>query len=247
MKLPTRAAGARRAYTSADPPCTAATTMTATQLPCVEVEPATPATAAVIWLHGLGADGHDFEPIVPHLGLPAQVAVRFVFPHAPSIPVTINDGHVMPAWYDILEMNLERTVDATQLRASATAVERLIAREHARGIDSRRIVIAGFSQGGAVAFETALRHPAPLGGLIALSTYFATEDSIELHPANQALPILVCHGTRDPVVPETLGRSAYRRLLEMGYAAEYRSYPLEHGVSLDEIHDLGAWLAWRLA
>lgn len=221
--------------------------MTAALLSCVEVEPATPATAAVIWLHGLGADGHDFEPIVPHLGLSATLAVRFVFPHAPAIPVTINDGYVMPAWYDILDMNLQRKVDATQLRASATAVEQLIARECARGIDSRRIVIAGFSQGGAVAYETALRHPAPLGGLLALSTYFATEDSIELHPANQALPILVCHGTRDQLVPEILGRSAHRRLLEMGYAAEYRSYPLEHGVSPEEIRDLGVWLGQRFA
>jgi phospholipase/carboxylesterase len=216
-------------------------------LPCVEIEPAAPATAAVIWLHGLGADGHDFEPIVPHLGLPAALGVRFVFPHAPAIPVTINGGYVMPAWYDILEMNLERRVDSTQLRTSAAAIDRLIARERARGIPAGRIVVAGFSQGGAVAYEVALRHPEALGGLLALSTYFATADSIVLSAANRALPILICHGRADSVVPEALGRASEQRLRDLGYAVEYLSYPVEHGVSPDEIRDIGAWLAQRLA
>lgn len=216
-------------------------------LPCVEVEPTGEARASVVWLHGLGADGHDFEPIVPHLGLPGDAGVRFVFPHAPAIPVTINNGFVMPAWYDIREMNLERRVDEAQLRDSARAVAALIEREIERGIPSERIVLAGFSQGGAVGFELALTHDKPLAGLLALSTYFATQNSIEPNPVNAALPILICHGTRDPVVPEQLGEASYRRLLEMGYPAEYRTYPVEHGVDMDEIRDIGAWLAGRLA
>ncbi len=215
-------------------------------LPCVEVEPAGVANAAIIWLHGLGADGNDFVPVVPGLGLSAAVRARFVFPHAPAIPVTINQGHVMPAWYDILEMNLDRKVDQGQLRASADAVGRLIAREQARGIASQRIVVAGFSQGGAVAFELALSYPAPLAGLIALSTYFATQDTVQANPANCDLPILICHGKHDGMVPERMGQASYRRLAEMGYAVDYRTYPVEHGVDLDEIHDIGAWLNARL-
>ena len=191
-------------------------------LPCVEIEPAAPASAAVIWLHGLGADGHDFEPIVPHLGLPATLGVRFVFPHAPAIPVTINGGYVMPAWYDILEMNLERRVDSSQLRASAAAIDRLIARERARGVPAGRIVVAGFSQGGAVAYEVALRHPEALGGLLALSSYFATADSIVLSAANRALPILICHGSADSVVPEALGRASGQRLRDLDNAQRDR-------------------------
>lgn len=215
-------------------------------LPCVEVEPAGEARAAVVWLHGLGADGHDFEPIVPHLGLPAEAGVRFVFPHAPAIPVTINNGYVMPAWYDILGMDLDRRVDEDGLRASARAVAALIEREIERGIPTERIVLAGFSQGGAVGYELALSYPKPLAGLLALSTYFATQNSVEPHDANTGIPILICHGTRDPVVPETHGAASHRRLVEMGYAAEYRTYPVEHGVDLQEIRDIGVWLTARL-
>ncbi len=211
-------------------------------LPCVEVEPAADATAAVIWMHGLGADGHDFEPIVPHLGLTDVAPVRFVFPHAPSIPVTINNGYVMPAWYDIREMNLEREPDEVQLRASAQTVGLLVEREIERGIDSRRIVIAGFSQGGAVGYELALTYSKPLAGLVAISTYFATQNSIATVAANEGLPILICHGTHDPMVPEPHGEASYRRLVEMGYAAEYRTYPVQHGVDLQEIEDIGAWM-----
>ena len=215
-------------------------------LPCVEVEPTGPANAAVVWMHGLGADGHDFEPIVPHLGLAAGVQARFVFPHAPAIPVTINNGYVMPAWYDIVEMNLERKVDDRQLRASAAAVAALIAREQERGIAPERIVVAGFSQGGAVGYELALTYPERLAGLIALSTYFATQNSVVPSPANAGLPVLICHGVHDPMVPESFGQSSYRRLLEMGYAAEYRTYPLQPGVDMTEIRDIGAWISQRL-
>ena len=214
-------------------------------LPCVEVEPSDAATAAVIWMHGLGADGHDFEPIVPHLGLADVAPVRFVFPHAPAIPVTINNGYVMPAWYDIREMNLEREPDVVQLRASAQAVGLLIEREIERGIDSRRIIIAGFSQGGAVGYELALTYALPFAGLVAISTYFATQNSIAPVAANEGIPILVCHGTHDPMVPEAHGEASYRRLVEMGYSAEYQTYPVQHGVDLQEIEDIGAWMAER--
>ena len=140
-------------------------------LRCVEIEPSAQATASVIWLHGLGASGHDFEPIVPELQLPADLAVRFIFPHAPQIPVTVNGGMVMPAWYDILAMDIDRKVDEAGVLASADAVDALIKQEIARGIPSERIIIAGFSQGGAVAYQAALRHPQPLAGLLTLSTY----------------------------------------------------------------------------
>lgn len=215
-------------------------------LPCVEVEPQTPATASVIWLHGLGADGHDFAPIVPELRLPAELAVRFVFPHAASIPVTINGGAVMPAWYDIYEMSLNRKIDLAQIKSSAEEVRKLIEREKARGIDSSRIILAGFSQGGAVVYETALSHDEPLGGLMTLSTYFATADSIQLSVANQQIPIHIFHGTQDPVVSEVLGQQALASLTELGYKAEYKTYPMQHSVHPQEIADISHWLQQRL-
>jgi len=220
--------------------------MTEGYLPCVQLETAGPATAAVIWLHGLGANGHDFESIVPALALPRALGVRFVFPHAPQIPVTINGGMVMPAWYDILAMDLERKVDEVQLRESAARVTRLIERELARGIASERIVIAGFSQGGAVGFEVALSYPKPLAGLLALSTYFATRESVVRHPANAALPIAIHHGIADPMVPESMGRSGAETLTAWGYPVEYRTYPMEHAVCPPQVRDIGKWLVARL-
>jgi phospholipase/carboxylesterase len=205
-------------------------------LPCVVVEPDRPARAAVVWLHGLGADGHDFEPVVPELRLPRELAVRFVFPTAPAIPITINGGMRMPAWYDILDLtSIDRRVDERQLLASATAVGLLVEREIERGIDSRRIVLAGFSQ-------LALSYPKPLAGLMALSTYFATAASITTHPANAALPVLVAHGTHDPIVPEALGRRTHDAMLALGHPVEYRSYRMEHGVCGEEIVDISRWL-----
>lgn len=211
-------------------------------LPCVEVEPKNPANAAVIWLHGLGADGHDFEPIVPELRLPDDAAIRFIFPHAPSIPVTINNGMVMPAWYDIMDMSIEKKVDEKQLLISSQAICALIDREIARGIDSTRIVIAGFSQGGAVGYQTALTYPKPLAGLIALSSYFATGESIMSAKENKYLPIQIYHGTMDPVVPEMLGKLAYEALKMMGFSVNYQTYPMQHSVCAEEVHDISRWI-----
>lgn len=204
------------------------------------------AEAAVILLHGLGADGHDFAPLVPALELPADLAVRFVLPHAPSRPVTINGGMLMPAWYDILEMNLGRRIDEIQLKASALQVHGLIDEQRQAGIDSRRIVVAGFSQGGAVAYQAALAYPEPLAGLLALSTYFATGESIELAEANRQLPVEVHHGTVDPVVPESLGRQGFERARALGLPANYCTYPMAHAVCPAQVADIAAWLSQRL-
>lgn len=218
-----------------------------TTLPCVEIEPQQqPADASVILLHGIGADGHDFEPLPPELGLPATARVRFVFPHAPSRPVTVNAGMQMPSWYDILEMQIDRKVDVAQLRSSAEQVLELVERERARGIAAERIVLAGFSQGGAVAIEAALTCPHRLAGMMVLSSYFATADSIEPSGANDELPALVCHGTADPVVPQVLGQKAARTLEERGHPVTWRTFPMEHGVCPEEIALIGQWLTRRL-
>lgn len=216
-------------------------------LPGVEIEPTSPANAAVIWLRGLGANGHDFEPVVPELQLPDTLPVRFIFPHAPQLPVTINGGFIMPAWYDILEMELDRKVDLTQLRHSALQIQQLIDREIERGTDSRRIVVAGFSQGGAVGFEAALSYPKPLAGLLALSTYFATADSIDIHPANRQIPVQIFHGTADDVVPEQLGRKSVTCLRDQGFKPDYQTFPMGHSVCMEEIQAISRWLQQVLA
>jgi len=211
-------------------------------LPCIDIEPKTPATATVILLHGLGADGNDFVPIVSEMRLPSTMAVRFIFPNAPSIPITINGGYVMPAWYDITEMTIDRKIDTKQLIDSAEEIRRLVDREIDRGIPSNRIVLAGFSQGGAVSYQTALTYMQPLAGLLCMSTYFATKDAITPNSANKDLPILICHGSRDPMVPERMGQEAQERLTGMGYSVEYKSYPVEHSVCPEEIADISQWL-----
>ena len=202
---------------------------------------------SVIWLHGLGASGHDFQPVVPQLGLNSNMAVRFIFPHAPQIPVTINGGMVMPAWYDILEMSLERKVDIAQIEQSSQKIHDLISREIERGVSPEHIVIAGFSQGGAVAYHVALGYPQRLAGLMALSTYLATNDHIAFNAANKDLPILIEHGTQDPVVPVVLGEQAQQLLSAKGYNVEYNTYPMAHQVCMPQIQNIGKWLNGVLA
>jgi len=216
-------------------------------LSCIDIEPKAPATATVILLHGLGANGNDFVPMVAELRLPAGLPVRFIFPNAPSIPVTINGGYVMPAWYDITEINIDRKIDATQLIASAEQVRLLIDREIDRGIPSDRIVIAGFSQGGAVAYQAALTYMQPLAGLLCMSTYFATRQTITPNSANRTLPIFICHGTADPMVPERMGQGALQDLTARGYPVEYKAYPMGHEVCAAQIADISRWLQRVLA
>jgi len=213
-------------------------------LPCVELQSHSGAEVkgSVIWLHGLGADASDFVPVVKELHLPDAKNLRFVFPNAPRIPVTINNGYVMPAWYDIFEMTLDRKIDTTQLRASAAHVHALIEREIERGVPGKNIVIAGFSQGGAVAYEAALTFAKPLAGLLALSTYFATHETIAVHPANKNIPILIQHGSGDFVVDEVLGQRACQQLDRLGCKADYQIYNMDHTVCAEQVDNIREWL-----
>jgi phospholipase/carboxylesterase len=210
-------------------------------LEAIEIETAPAPTAAIIWLHGLGADGHDFEPIVPELGLPKSTPVRFIFPHAPLQPVTINGGAVMRAWYDVTGDGQQ---DAGGIRASQARVEALIARERKRGISPAAIVLAGFSQGGAVALQTGLRHPERLAGILALSTYLPLPETLEqeVSQANRDVPIFMAHGTQDPVIPLSWATRSRDRLVSLGYAVEWHEYPMPHSVCAEEIADIGRWL-----
>jgi phospholipase/carboxylesterase len=202
------------------------------------------ATASVVWLHGLGADGHDFAAVVPELPLPDGLAIRFVFPHARVRPVTINNGYVMRAWYDIKMTALQGDEDETGIRESESLVRGYIQREREAGIAANRIVVAGFSQGGAVALHTGLRYPQSLAGVLALSTYLPLRQTVssELSQANRAVPILMCHGTQDSVVPLSLGALSRDVLSKAGCAVEWKQYPIAHQVSIPEIIDIGAWL-----
>jgi phospholipase/carboxylesterase len=204
-----------------------------------------PVVGAVIWLHGLGSDGNDFVPVVKELKLPSSCNLRFVFPNAPELPITVNGGYVMPAWYDIVELSLDRKIDVAQLRASALQVHALIEREISRGIPSEKIVVAGFSQGGAVAYEAALSFDKTLAGLLTLSTYFATHATIAPHVANAAIPILIQHGSEDSVVDEVLGQRAYRQLTDLGYAVAYESFAMEHTLCQEQIQSISRWLQAR--
>ncbi len=205
-------------------------------------------TGSVIWLHGLGADGHDFEPIVAELGLPRSLALRFVFPHAPERPVTINGGMSMRAWYDILSLDRDGPIDEAGIRDSAGILNSLIVRERDRGIESKNIVVAGFSQGGAIAIHTALRFPERLAGLMALSTYLPLPQSFDAevtgNPAagNQDLPIFMAHGSFDPMLPMHLGQSSADLLNNAGFDVEWHDYPMAHAVCAEEIADIRAWL-----
>jgi len=211
-------------------------------LPCEIVETKSTVDAAVIWLHGLGASGHDFVPIVPELRLPSELGIRFIFPHAPSIPVTINNNMVMPAWYDILAMDMEREIDVDQIMASSAAIIDLIEREISNGIASDRIVLAGFSQGGAVCYQAALTYDKPLAGLMAMSTYFATAKNFVASDINKSMPIHLFHGSMDPMVPEVMGQQALEAVRSLGFEADYKSYPMAHEVNPQEIADVSEWL-----
>jgi phospholipase/carboxylesterase len=220
-----------------------------TRLPeTVELETADGADASVIWLHGLGADGHDFEPVVSELRLPPALRVRFVFPHAPVRPVTLNLGMRMRAWYDIVQLGGGRE-DAEGIRASQALAEGLIARERERGVAARRIVLAGFSQGGAIALHTGLRHAERLAGILALSTYLPLADSLatEASDADRDVPIFMAHGRFDDVIPMAHAQLSRARLEELGYAVSWRDYPMPHSVCGEEIADIAAWLLSCLA
>jgi phospholipase/carboxylesterase len=223
--------------------------MTDALLESLEVETAPSPRAAVIWMHGLGADGYDFVDVPPVLRLPESLSVRFVFPHAPMQPVTINGGMVMRAWYDIRPDAGARREDEPGLRQSQRQVEALIAREKARGVPAARIVLAGFSQGGAMALQTSLRHPERLAGIMALSCYLPLADLVaaEASAANRDVPIFLAHGTHDPLIPLTRARRALESLTGLGYAVEWHEYPMPHSVCDAEIRDIGAWLARILA
>tara|TARA_R110002167_G_scaffold116338_7_gene291392 strand:+ start:271 stop:930 length:660 start_codon:yes stop_codon:yes gene_type:complete len=207
-------------------------------LPHITVETGSDPIASVIWLHGLGASGHDFESIVPHLKLPKNLPIRFIFPHAPEIPVTINGGYVMPAWYDILEMNIERKIDEAQIQQSSDAIAAFIEREILRGIPSHKIILAGFSQGGAVAYHCGLSFDKPLAGILAMSTYFATWKTLQIHPENKAVPLHLFHGSQDDIVLESMGIEARKVLIEKGFKPEFKTYPMGHEVCLEEVRDI---------
>lgn len=217
-------------------------------LPSVEHETGANPTHSIIWLHGLGADGNDFAPIVPQLVDPAWPPLRFVFPHAPVRPVTVNNGVPMRAWYDIAGFDLLARQDETGVRASIGAVEALIAREHERGVTSERIVLTGFSQGGAIALAAGLRHAQALAGIVALSTYVPIHTTLaaERSAANAATPIFWGHGSADPVVAIQRGVASRDQLQALGYSVDWHVYPMGHAVCAEEIADLRAWLGSRL-
>ena len=218
--------------------------MSGLRLDAVEVEPGRTADSAVILMHGLGADGHDFESLVPELRLPGSAAVRWVFPHAPIRPVTINGGHRMRAWYDIVAIDRRSPEDEGGIRSSGAGIRDLVRRERDRGIAADRIVLAGFSQGGAMALFTALRESERLAGVLALSSYVPLAATLaeEAHPANAAVRVFMAHGSFDPVVPTILGEGSRDLLRSRGYEVDWRTYPMAHSVSAEEIADVREWL-----
>ncbi|MEE9393612.1 MAG: carboxylesterase [Planctomycetota bacterium] len=218
-------------------------------LPCAELEPEKTATAAVIWLHGLGADGNDFLDVVPMLGIPKNIPTRFVFPHAPVRPVTLNMGHEMRAWYDIEMMDDKRHYRDDDILLSSRQIYALLDREIKRGVASERIVLAGFSQGGAIALHAGLRYQHRLAGLMALSTYMVRDDEIdaEQSDANREVAVFQAHGQYDPMVPFAWGESARDRLISLGHSVEFHAYPMEHQVVPEEITAIGDFLRRQLS
>jgi phospholipase/carboxylesterase len=219
-------------------------TMTDELLSAIEIETGDPPTAAVIWMHGLGDTGHGWSEVVPALRLPAALSVRFVFPHAPQIPVTINQGARMPAWYDFRDGDFTDRADIGGVRRSQAQVEALIAREAARGIPGGRVVLAGFSQGGAVALYAGLRRATPLAAIIALSTYLIAPDAVvaEASPANRDIPIFMAHGTQDPVVQFRWADASRQALVAAGFRVEWHTYPMPHSAVPEEIAAIGKFL-----
>jgi phospholipase/carboxylesterase len=213
-------------------------------LETIEIETAPAPTAAVVWLHGLGADGHDFEGLVPELRLPATPGVRFVFPHAPLQPVTINGGMVMRAWYDVFDDAGTRREDEAGVRTSERRIEALIARQRARGVGAARIVLAGFSQGGAMALHTGLRYGERLAGILALSCFLPLAGAVaaEASPANRDVPVFMAHGTHDPLIPLARAQRGRDVLVGLGYRVEWSQYPMPHAVCAQEVDAVGGWL-----
>lgn len=214
-------------------------------LSAIEVETTASPRFSVIWLHGLGADGSDFVPVVDELGLRGEDGIRFIFPHAPTIPVTCNGGYVMPAWYDIISLERDsRRIDEAGILSTRQAIGRLIVRENQRGIPCHRIFLAGFSQGGAVAYTTALTYPERLAGVLALSTYIPSKELLTdaATEANKGISILAAHGVNDEVVSLELGLAARDSLIQQGYRVEWHEYPMAHSVCLEEIVTIGEWL-----
>ena len=213
--------------------------------PPVVVEPSRTVSAAVVWLHGLGADGHDFEPVAAELGRAGLDDVRYVFPHAPVRPVTVNGGMAMRAWYDISESELDRGTDQEGVRASAGIAAALVDEQIALGLPARRIVLAGFSQGGAIALFAGLRLPIRIAGILALSTYLPVEESLQAqaHPANTDVPIFLAHGSHDPLIPLALSERSRAVMADLGYIVETHTYPIPHSVCPEEIRDIANWLS----
>jgi len=213
-------------------------------LDCVELQTRSDPKHVVLWLHGLGADGYDFVPVVRELELAGAPPARYVFPHAPEIAVTINGGYVMRAWYDILGTELDRREDDARIRASAAAIENLIAREVVCGVARTRIVLAGFSQGGAITLHAGMRAQEPLAGMLALSTYLPLADSAasEATPVSRRIPIFMAHGTADPVIPFARSTASRDRLKALGYAVDWHEYPMQHSVNADEVRAIATFL-----
>lgn len=214
------------------------------QIEYLEWESGPAPTWTVIWLHGLGADGHDFEPIPPQFGLADSPSVRFIFPHAPIRPITINGGMEMRGWYDVKGMAFDREEDREGIEQSTAIINRLIKYENQRGVETDHIILAGFSQGGAVALFCGLRYPQPLGAIIALSTYLPDAASFdrERSDANQAVPIFMAHGTQDPVIPITLAERSQQILVQMKYQVEWHTYPMPHSVNAEELQDIAGFI-----
>ena len=218
-------------------------------LDAVEISPAGPARAALLWLHGLGADGYDFEPLIPQLGIVEELGVRVILPHAPHRPVTINGGMRMPAWYDIVGADFRQGQDSAGIRASEQQLVALIEREISRGIAAERILLAGFSQGGALVLHTGLRYPRPLAGILSLSAYLPLADTLpaEAAAANRDVALMMAHGMQDPVVPLILAEQSRDLLRQQGYTVAWHSYAMAHAVCPEELLDIRAWLVACLA